>query len=292
MHEEESKVYFDGSHYIAIPKIEQTQKKRKNFYTNNYVKQEEKIKEIYKKNKEKPKNEKLKCAIEEINKEIQNEEKSKEIVDRVLAKETRNMIVRRVRMFRKANLQKWNYFCTFTYDSNKLTDFEFRQKLLNTLRHFSNRKGWRYIGVFELSPQKRRLHFHGLFYIPIMVGEIIPKRDYSTKNHKMQTTYQNTFFLEKYGRNDFNPINSQIELTISLRYLVKYINKTGEKIIYSKHLGTYFRAIILKEDVICPIGQEDRKQLLFDDFTCIDPDTGEYYGKVSPEIIEKMPKAY
>ena len=45
---------------------------------------------------------------------------------------------------------------------------------------------------------------------------------------------------------------------------------------------------ILEEDVICTIGQEDRKILLFDNFTCLDE--GLVVGKVSKETIEQMPK--
>lgn len=29
-----------------------------------------------------------------------------------------------------------------------------------------HRKGWKYVGVWERSPEKQRLHFHGIFYIP------------------------------------------------------------------------------------------------------------------------------
>ena len=40
------------------------------------------------------------------------------------------------------------------------------KSLKNCLKHLSNRKGWKYIGVFERSPEKKRLHFHGIFHIP------------------------------------------------------------------------------------------------------------------------------
>ena len=38
-------------------------------------------------------------------------------------------------MIRKLRLQQWTHFCTFTYDSNKLTEEEFKEKFLNCLRH-------------------------------------------------------------------------------------------------------------------------------------------------------------
>lgn len=67
-----------------------------------------------------------------------------------------------------------------------------------------------------------------------MIGELIKKRDFSTKNHRMQTTYQNTYFLERFGRNDFVEINQQ-NLFQSISYITKYIEKSGERIVYSKN---------------------------------------------------------
>ena len=74
----------------------------------------------------------------------------------------------------------------------------------------------------------------------------------------------------------------------ALAYLMKYIEKTGEKIVYSKGLPQYFISDILQEDIVCTIGQEDKKLLLFDDFMCLDE--GCYIGNVSPEVIEQMRK--
>ena len=287
MHYPKSKVYFDGSHYIAIPHTTQPWKSKKRKVKKD--KNEEKVKEILESKKDKVKSEKIKEAVEEIDKEVKDIEKSKEIVKKVLNKEKRNRIVRLTRLYRKVNLQQWTHFCTFTYDSKKLSEEEFKKKLLNCLRHLSNRKGWKYIGVWERSPINNRLHFHGIFVIPKMIGEIIETKDYSTKTHKMQITYQNTFFLERFGRNDFREIENNSLVYQAVSYILKYIRKTGEKVIYSKHLQTYFVSDILEKDVVCKIGQEDRKLLLFDDFLCIDE--GVVMGKVSPKVISEMPKS-
>ena len=287
MHYPKSKVYFDGSHYIAIPHTEQPWKRRKRNICRD--KNEEKVKEILESKKDKVKSEKIKETVEEIDKEIRDIEKSKEIVKKVLDKEKRNRIVRLTRLYRKVNLQQWTHFCTFTYDSEKLNEEEFKKKLLNCLRHLSSRKGWKYIGVWERSPINQRLHFHGIFVIPKMIGEIIEIKDYSTKNHKMQITHQNTFFLERFGRNDFKEIEQSSLVYQAISYILKYIRKTGEKVIYSKHLHTYFVSDILARDIVCKIGQEDRKLLLFDNFLCIDE--GVVMGKVSPEVISEMPKS-
>ena len=159
----------------------------------------------------------------------------------------------------------------------------------NTLKHAVSRNGWKYIGVWERAPETGRLHFHGILYIPQMIGEIVEVKDYSTKSHRMQTTYQNTHFLKEFGRNDFKPIEIPLDITQSVKYLLKYIEKSGEKLVYGGKLPTYTRSDILDDDVACPYGVDDRKLLLFDSFRCIVD--GEILGKVSPEIIEQMPKS-
>ena len=74
--------------------------------------------------------------------------------------------------------------------------------------------------------------------------------------------------------------------------MLKYIRKTGDKIIYSKHLQTFFITDILEDDVVCKTGNEDRKILLFDNFKCMDFETGGCLGEVTKELIDKLPKAY
>ena len=73
-------------------------------------------------------------------------------------------------------------------------------------------------------------------------------------------------------------------------YIVKHLEKTGEKIVYSKGLPQFFISDIMEEDVACPFGLEDKKLLLFDDFVCWDE--GVSMGKVSKQTIAQMPKAY
>ena len=208
-----------------------------------------------------------------------------------IERKKRNMICRRVRMVRKANLAGFNYFCTFTYDNNLHTEDSFRKKLKTCLRNFCHRKNWKYMGVWERAPKTNRLHFHGLFYIPegTMPGNLTTVQDYSTIAHKMQTSTQSSFFNKKFGRSDFDKIDTREKLLGSaIAYLIKYIEKTGEKIVYSKGLYQYFISDILDDDIVTTIGQEDKKLLLFDDFICLDE--GVVVGRVSPEVIEQMKK--
>ena len=80
-----------------------------------------------------------------------------------------------------------------------------------------------------------------------------------------------------------------MEVQHSLGYLMKYIEKSGERLIYGGDLPSYFVSDVIDEDIICPFGIDDRKAILVDDFTCISD--GEVIGTVSPEVIAKMPKA-
>ena len=51
---------------------------------------------------------------------------------------------------------------------------------------------------------------------------------------------------------------------------------------------TYFITDIIEDDVICTIGQEDRKLLLYDDFYCLDE--GVLIGKANKETISQLRK--
>ena len=186
-------------------------------------------------------------------------------VDDNLERKKRNLICRRTRLVRKVNLQNFNYFVTFTYDSKKHTEESFKKKLIWTLANFSHRKEWKYVGVWERSPEKNRLHFHGLFYIPdgTMPGELIEVNDFSLITHKRQTTVQNTYFNEKFGRSDFEKIDDNRKMGAAVAYILKYIEKSGERIVYSRGLPQYFISDILPEDVVMKVGQEEKKLLFY-----------------------------
>ena len=215
----------------------------------------------------------------------------KNYVDSNIERKRRNLICRRIRLTRKVNLQDFTHFATFTFNGKLHTEETFRKGLKKTLANFSSRKGWKYVGVWERSPKKQRLHFHGLFYIPegTMPGLMIEVNDYSLSSHRRQITHQNTYFNERFGRSDFEAIDDKKTFGRSVAYIMKYLEKTGEKIVYSKGLPQYFISDIMDDDVVCPIGLEDKKLLLFDNFDCWDE--GEYMGKVSAETIAQLRKS-
>ena len=286
----QAKVYFDGSHYIAIPPSTRPTAKKKGGGSKLDDEKKKAFEKAYTETKAKSKARKLSEITEDIKAHFKSEEDATDYVAENIERKYRNLIVRRARLIRKLNLGIWNYFCTFTYDDKKQTEESFKRKLSDCFKKMCYRRDWVYIGVWERAPKTGRLHFHGIFYIPegAMVGEITEHRDYSTKSHEMQTTYQNSYFTERFGRNDFEPLDTH-SLGDATAYLIKYIEKSGERIVYSKNTPTYFISDILEDDVVCTIGQEDRKLLLFDDFSCFAD--GVYMGEVSREVIAKMPKS-
>ena len=61
-----------------------------------------------------------------------------------------------------------------------------------------------------------------------------------------------------FGRNDFNPIDHAAEVPQAIRYLTKYLEKTGEKLVYSRGLYRYFVTDVMDEDIICLYGENKR----------------------------------
>ena len=185
-----------------------------------------------------------------------------------LEKKMRALYSRKKRFRRKAALNRWNYFVTFTYDDKKHTPESFRKKLRKCLSNLHTRRGWRYMGVFENAPDTGRLHFHGLLYVPYgqMVGAITERQDYSTAQGKMQITYSNNFFADSFGRNDFEEL-SEMELKRgnTLNYLLKYIGKTGERIVYSRGIPTEICKKISVKEIVGKMKDFVTKFVLFDD---------------------------
>lgn len=234
---EKAKIYSDGNHFIAIPKTNAPNKRRK-------------LRE----------------------KKYHTEEEQKEL-------SKRNLLIRKIRFIRKAYLNKFNYFATFTYDDKLQTEESFHKKLLSALSKLHTRRGWKYMGVWERGGNGR-LHFHALVFVPNggMVGELIEKRDYDINNKTMRLTIQNSYFNARFGRNDFEKIDQTNIILYNgmLQYLLKYITKTDGRITYSYGLPTYLTADILESDVVCDMGLWTQKLLLFDDATLYDE--GEILG--------------
>ena len=103
----------------------------------------------------------------------------------------RNIWKREKRFRRKAYLNPWNYYVTFTYSDLKHTEESFRKKLRKCLSNLHTRRGWRFMGVPERGDETGRLHFHFLVYVPDgeMVGRLYERRQYSRRKRFKQTIF-------------------------------------------------------------------------------------------------------
>ena len=302
MNLQKAKIYHDGSHFIAIPqgafpsgkgckrRAVKPMKQQSTAEATPPETPKERFEAAYKESQSLPKRERKAHIKASLKNEFSDKTELNAFVDKHTERMKTNAIKRKVRLMRKLRLQDWDYFVTFTYSDELHTEETFRKKLTNTLKHLVARKGWKYVGVWERGSDTDRLHFHGIFYIPDgnMIGNLEEVKDYDTRRHRRQKTLQNTHFLKHFGRNDFRQICVPDDVSSAVKYITKYMEKSGERLVYGGKLPTYFQSDILEDDIACPYGIDDRKALLFDSFTCINE--GEIIGEVSKEVIDQMPK--
>ena len=208
----------------------------------------------------------------------------------------RNIYARKKRFRRKADLNRWNYFVTFTYADDKQDETTFRKKLRCCLSHLHTRRGWRYMGVFERAPETGRLHFHGLLYVPEgeMIGTITEKTDYSTAQGRMQTTHENDFFQKTFGRNDFEELDEmEMKHGQTLNYLLKYIGKTGERIVYSRGIPTEIYRKISDDEIVTEMQDYVTKYILWDNVISWERDIM-HYKPIQMNMIDMIctPRRY
>ena len=280
------KVYNDGSSYIAIPSGKIKGKRRKRDFVPGVL--DELFDALYLqalkanvKRKDIPAY--IKSGILERYPEAWGVD---DLIERNLNRVYRNLAARKKRFRRKAYLNKWNYFVTFTYSDELRDEESFRQGLRKCLSNLHSRRGWLYMGVFERAPDTQRLHFHCLMYVPDgqMVGEIYERRDYSTKQHKMQISHGNKFFESRFGRCDFASLSdAELRRGNTLSYLLKYLEKTEERIVYSRGIPSEFYREISEDEIVCEMVDFVLKYILFDDV--IDYDVDVKHSKSAPETL-------
>lgn len=199
----------------------------------------------------------------------------------------RSETARRIRCQRRAALHELSYFATFTYDDKKATEKEFEKRLLTALSNLASRKGWKYMGTWERGGDTDRLHFHAVLYIPEgkMVGKLELKRDYDVKKKRMVERMENSFFWDRFGRNKFELIDgTALTIGTAVSYIIKYIEKSGGRIICSKGLRTFIETDIDNDDVVAQLREDDdKKYLLFDDFKVYKD--GKELGTVTPGVL-------
>lgn len=292
----QSKIYYDGSHYLAIPQGSYPsgkgcKKQHKVIPTPEQIDLKEKFETAYRESKKLPYKKQDAFLDEQLQASIFDDTQRKDFLAENKDRKKRNRSKKYSLLWRKVRLQRWNYFVTLTFDSAKHTPETFKARLKDTLKKLVQRKGWKYIGVWERGNENARLHFHGIFVIPDgqMVGELEQVSDYSTKRRRRQTKLQNTYFYKRFGLNEFEEISSR-DVERSVKYLIKYLDKDGGRLCQGGNIKPYFLSTVLDEDIVMPYDEEGRKYILADNFTCIDQD-GVVYGTVSPEVIDKMPKS-
>jgi hypothetical protein len=234
----------------------------------------------------------LRYIIESYNGFYDNVSDFSDVVENLLERKKRNIYKRKNRFYRKAFLNRFNYFVTFTYD-NKLheSDDSFKKSIKKCLSNLHTRRGWNYMGAFEYG-EEGRLHFHGLIYIPDgqLVGEFIEKSDYSVKKQCIVTRNENTWFRCRFGRNDFQYLGSRYELSRPvegmknkniIEYILKYIEKEDNKIVYSRSIPSEIMISLNPDDAISAIiDSYVNRYVLFDDVIC-DEDIEKFIGRKS-----------
>lgn len=136
----EAKVYFDGSHYIAIPpenfpsgKRKRRKPKPKPTTTKREDIPKEKFETAYAESQSLPKRERKKYIKEKLQGEFQTDEQLKEFVAQNIERKKINAIKREIRLWRKIYTQgEWHFFVTFTYDDKR--HIQERQKVSNEHR--------------------------------------------------------------------------------------------------------------------------------------------------------------
>ena len=70
---------------------------------------------------------------------------------------------------------------------------------------------------------------------------------------------------------------------------MKYLDKSGERIVYSRNIPTYYVTDILDEDVLCNLGDDDPRLILADNFSSFNE--GCYVGEICTETKKKLKTA-
>ena len=145
------------------------------------------------------------------------------------------------------------------------------------------------MGVFEQAPETGRLHFHGLLYVPDgeMIGSITEETEYSTAQHSMQTVRINSFFAKSFGRNDFDEITTaELKYGHTIEYIMKYIGKTNERIVYSRGIPTEVCKELTDTEIVTSFTDYVTKYVLFDNAVSWEKDIMHYTGYEQISIID------
>ena len=112
----EAKIYNDGSNWIAIPHTERfyrQKRQRKKLEKSEELQQFEKA---FTESKGKRKSRKAKL-LQEFTPMFKDEDEAAQFVEEHFERLSRNRWERYKRMIRRGYTNRWNFFCTYTFDS-------------------------------------------------------------------------------------------------------------------------------------------------------------------------------
>ena len=185
-------------------------------------------------------------------------------------------IMLRIKRFkRKVEFHKngryWTHFVTLTRDPSKYPTFQaWESDIKMTLSHLSDRRGWRFIFVFEDGHSEDHEHMHGMLHVPAgqMIEQIVKVSRYNKKTGQRKEVQESTFFRSRFGINEFEPLqfgSSECHNRI-IAYMVKYIAKSPKKFFYSRHIKDSVEMIMTKANFATPLTAHNVLQyVLFDD---------------------------
>lgn len=179
-----------------------------------------------------------------------------------------NYYARRRRFIRKFYMLRPNYFITFTYDSEKMDEQTFVRKLRRCLVNLAERRDWLCIIVPEKGGEGGRKHFHVVARIPKgqMIGELYERNDWSTKHKRRVRTVSNTFFERTFGRCDFKEIKHfEVHCGQVVSYLLKYLSKDNERVMYSRGIPTDIILDLSEDDVAVQFIDGSNRIVFWDD---------------------------
>ncbi len=182
---------------------------------------------------------------------------------------------RATRFRRKAYLNPFTYYATFTYDDALFPDYPaFDKALRKWFNNNATRQGWKVMFVPEFGEENDRYHVHALIYIPkgaSVPGTFREYKRFNKKRHKMFVANENTYCRARFGLNDWQYIGdmSRDEMKRSISYVVKYMTKTENRAYYSRGIPTFLLSDVYERDIIAPYGRLGQKVVLFDDFHVI-----------------------
>lgn len=157
---------------------------------------------------------------------------------------------------RKSGLIQWSFFCTFTYDSSKMIEKEFRYSLVRRMNNLHTNYGWIFAGAFERGAKTDRLHFHCLVAVPEKDRGTSRLYLYNRKGYDPDTgrikNIQSNRYFDNFGRNDFSPVDAT-DVKSKIEYIMKYISKSEEKMFYSRGIPCYIVMRFKRSDFVATL---------------------------------------